>query len=95
MKSPGNLYVVATPIGNMDDITIRAISVLNRVHVIAAEDTRNTARLLSRHQIGAPLVSCHEHNEASRIETLMERLLRGEDVALVSDAGTPTLSRSR
>ncbi|AQV03049.1 MULTISPECIES: 16S rRNA (cytidine(1402)-2'-O)-methyltransferase [Desulfococcus] len=92
MTSPGNLYIVATPIGHMDDITIRAINVLGRVRVIAAEDTRNTARLLSHHRIGAPLVSCHEHNEEDRAAELLARLECGEDVALVSDAGTPTLS---
>lgn len=89
---PGSLYIVATPIGHPDDITIRAVQVLNRVRVIAAEDTRNTARLLSRHGIGAPLISCHEHNEEERVAALLQRLAGGEDVALVSDAGTPTLS---
>ncbi len=88
----GNLYIVAMPIGHPDDITIRAVEVLKRVHVIAAEDTRNTARLLSRHGIGAPLLSCHEHNEEERVAGLLQRLAVGEDVALVSDAGTPTLS---
>lgn len=92
MKPAGHLYIVATPIGHMDDITIRAINVLNRVRVIAAEDTRNTARLLSHHQIGAPLVSCHEHNEEDRVADLVARLLGGDDVAMVSDAGTPTVS---
>ena len=89
---PGNLYIVATPIGNMDDITLRALKVLGKVQVVAAEDTRNTARLLSHHGIGAPLVSCHEHNEDDRAAGLLARLSAGEDVALVSDAGTPTLS---
>jgi 16S rRNA (cytidine1402-2'-O)-methyltransferase len=92
MTPPGNLYIVATPIGHMDDITLRAVKVLNQVQVIAAEDTRNTARLLSHHGIGAPLVSCHEHNEDDRVAGLLERLLAGGDVALVSDAGTPALS---
>ena len=92
MKPAGHLYIVATPIGHMDDITIRAINILNRVRVIAAEDTRNTARLLSHHQIGAPLVSCHEHNEEDRVSDLVARLLGGDDVAMVSDAGTPTVS---
>ena len=92
MKLTGHLYIVATPIGHMDDITIRAINILNRVRVIAAEDTRNTARLLSHHQIGAPLVSCHEHNEEDRVPDLVARLLGGDDVAMVSDAGTPTVS---
>jgi len=92
IKPAGNLYIVATPIGNMDDITIRAIDVLNRVAVVAAEDTRHTARLLSHHRIGASLVSCHEHNEEQRTAALVERLAGGEDVALVSDAGTPTVS---
>lgn len=88
----GKPDIVVTPIGHLDDITIRAVNVLNRVQVIAAEDTRNTARLLSYHHIGAPLISCHEHNEDDRVSTLVERLAGGEDVALVSDAGTPTLS---
>lgn len=92
IKPSGNLYIVATPIGHVDDITIRAVNVLNRVALIAAEDTRTTARLLAHHRIGAPLVSCHEHNEEERIVDLVGRLAAGEDVALVSDAGTPTVS---
>jgi 16S rRNA (cytidine1402-2'-O)-methyltransferase len=92
MSLSGSLYIVATPIGNMEDITIRAINTLNHVGVIAAEDTRKTARLLSHHQIRSPLISCHEHNEQDRIAMLIKRLVSGEDVALVSDAGTPALS---
>jgi 16S rRNA (cytidine1402-2'-O)-methyltransferase len=88
----GRLFVVATPIGNLDDITIRALDVLGAVAVVAAEDTRHTARLLSRHKIQARLVSYHEHNEQERAAQLLERLLAGESVALVSDAGTPGVS---
>src|ERR1041385_8858607 len=89
---PGTLFVVATPIGNLEDITLRALRVLREVAVIAAEDTRRTAHLLSRHAIATPTTSLHEHNEASKSSSLVTRLLRGDDVALVSDAGTPTVS---
>jgi 16S rRNA (cytidine1402-2'-O)-methyltransferase len=88
----GTLFVVATPIGNLEDITIRALRVLREVAVIAAEDTRHTARLLARHAIATPMTSLHEHNEASKSPTLIARLGRGDNVALVSDAGTPTIS---
>ncbi|MEJ2096718.1 MAG: SAM-dependent methyltransferase, partial [Deltaproteobacteria bacterium] len=88
-KDSGILYVVATPIGNMADITLRAIQTLKTVDLVAAEDTRHTRRLLTYHQIRKPLVSYHEHNEIRRSETLVERLLSGESVALVSNAGTP------
>ena len=88
----GTLFVVATPIGNLEDITIRALRVLREVSVIAAEDTRHTARLLARHAIATSTTSLHEHNEASKSATLIGRLQRGESVALVSDAGTPTIS---
>lgn len=89
---PGTLFVVATPIGNLEDITDRARSVLADVAVVAAEDTRHSGRLLDRLGIRAELVSCHEHNESERVEGLLERLATGDDVALVSDAGTPLLS---
>jgi 16S rRNA (cytidine1402-2'-O)-methyltransferase len=89
---PGCLFVVATPIGNLDDITIRALEVLGAVTVVAAEDTRHTARLLARHKIQARLVSYHEHNEQERAALLLKRLLAGDSVALVSDAGTPGVS---
>ncbi|MBM3345566.1 MAG: 16S rRNA (cytidine(1402)-2'-O)-methyltransferase [Betaproteobacteria bacterium] len=88
----GRLYVVATPIGNLEDITLRALSVLGTVDVIAAEDTRNTARLLDRHGIGTRMLSLHEHNEARRAQEILRLLEAGRQVALVSDAGTPALS---
>jgi 16S rRNA (cytidine1402-2'-O)-methyltransferase len=86
------LYVVATPIGNLDDITLRAIEALRSAHIIAAEDTRHSAHLLRHFEIRKPLVSYHQHNEARRTEELIERLAAGEDVALITDAGTPGLS---
>jgi 16S rRNA (cytidine1402-2'-O)-methyltransferase len=89
---PGSLYVVATPIGNRDDITLRALKVLAAVDLIAAEDTRHTAKLLALHRIKGRLISCGEHNEDRRIPLLLERLAAGSAVALVTDAGTPTVS---
>lgn len=89
---PGTLFVVATPIGNLEDLSFRAVRVLREVKVIACEDTRHTRLLLQRHAIATPLVSYHEHNERSRTTELVRRLLLGESVALVSDAGTPLLS---
>lgn len=86
------LYVVATPIGNLDDITLRALRVLAEVSVIAAEDTRHTHRLLSRHGLKRPLVSLQEHDEDRKAPGLVAKLLAGSSVALVSDAGTPLLS---
>lgn len=88
----GALYVVATPIGNLDDISTRAIEVLCRVSLIAAEDTRHSARLMQHIGAKAPLISLHDHNESSRIEQLSERIQAGEDIALISDAGTPLIS---
>jgi 16S rRNA (cytidine1402-2'-O)-methyltransferase len=88
----GRLYVVGTPIGNPEDITLRALTVLAQVDLIAAEDTRNTQRLLSHHHLDTHLISYHEHNEDKRAPELVARLSRGETVALVSDAGTPTVS---
>ena len=88
----GTLYVVATPIGNLEDLSPRARRVLNEVSVVAAEDTRRTGRLLKHFGVGTPMISCHEHNEAQRIPALIRRLQRGEDLALVSDAGTPLVS---
>jgi len=88
----GTLFVVATPIGNLEDITVRALRILREVSVIAAEDTRHTARLLDRHAISTPTTSLHEHNEAGKSPALIARLGRGVNVALVSDAGTPTIS---
>jgi 16S rRNA (cytidine1402-2'-O)-methyltransferase len=89
---PGTLFVVATPIGNLDDVSFRALRVLGDVGVIAAEDTRRTAKLLGRYDIHTPTTSFHEHNEREKLPALLERLARGEKVALVSDAGTPGVS---
>ena len=89
---PGRLYVVATPIGNLEDITLRALEVLAGVDRIAAEDTRHTRRLLARHGIDRPLVAVHEHNEQQQAPRLVDQMARGESIALVSDAGTPLLS---
>jgi 16S rRNA (cytidine1402-2'-O)-methyltransferase len=89
---PGTLYVVATPIGNLEDVTLRALRVLRQVRVIAAEDTRRTARLLQHYSISTPTTSLHEHNERQKTPALIERLKTGDSVALVSDAGTPALS---
>ncbi len=86
------LYVIATPIGNLDDITLRALAALKSADVIAAEDTRHSGNLLRHFDIRKPLVSYHEHNEAMRTAELAERLAAGETVALVSDAGMPGLS---
>jgi 16S rRNA (cytidine1402-2'-O)-methyltransferase len=86
------LYVVATPIGNLNDITLRALEVLKSADVIAAEDTRHSGNLLRHFEIRKPLVSYHEHNEAMRSAELAERLAAGEDVALITDAGMPGLS---
>lgn len=88
----GRLFVVATPIGNLADITLRALRVLGSVDVIAAEDTRTSRKLLSHHGIRTPLVSYHAHNEALRTHELLDRMERGESVALVSEAGTPSIS---
>jgi len=89
---PGQLYLVATPIGNLEDITYRAVRVLREVSVIACEDTRQTRKLLDHFQIQKPTVSYHEHNEAERAAELVARLLAGESIALVSDAGMPLVS---
>lgn len=87
----GTLYLVATPIGNLEDVTLRALRVLREASLVAAEDTRHTRKLFARHEIATPLVSYHAHNERPRAAELVERLSTG-DVALVSDAGTPTVS---
>jgi len=91
-ETNGKLFVVATPIGNMEDITLRALRVLSEVDLIAAEDTRHTGNFLKYHKIDAHLISCHEHNEEKRSDELIERLKRGQNIALVSNAGTPAVS---
>lgn len=88
----GVLYVVATPIGNLDDFTLRAIRVLQEVHRIAAEDTRHTRRLLQHHGIDTPMIALHEHNEQQVLGRVVGWLEQGESIALVSDAGTPLVS---
>ena len=85
----GKLYIVATPIGNLEDITLRALRVLKEVDLIAAEDTRQTLKLLNHYEINKPLISYHRHNEETKSEILIEKLRNGENIALVSDAGTP------
>lgn len=90
--APGTLYVVATPIGNLEDITMRAVRILREVPLIASEDTRHTRKLLSHLGIKNSLVSYYKGKEASRSEPILKRLLAGDDVALVSDAGTPGIS---
>src|SRR5438270_4448824 len=89
---PGTLYLVATPIGNLEDITLRALRVLRECDVVAAEDTRRTGQLLAHFQISKPLLSYFQFNEARRSEELIERLRRGEKIALVTDAGSPGIS---
>ena len=89
---PGTLYIVATPIGHLEDITLRAIRTLKDVDVIAAEDTRHTQTLLRHLSINTPLTSYHEHNERAKTGQLVARLERGESIALVSDAGTPAIA---
>jgi 16S rRNA (cytidine1402-2'-O)-methyltransferase len=88
----GFLYVVATPIGNLEDITYRAVRILREVDLIAAEDTRHSRKLCAHFGISTPLTSCYAHNEAHKGEHLVRRLLGGESVALISDAGTPAIS---
>lgn len=85
----GTLYIVATPIGNLEDITIRAINTLKEVDLIAAEDTRHTLKLLNHFEISKPMISYHRHNEDIKTDTLLKELNEGKDIALVSDAGTP------
>ena len=88
----GQLYLVATPIGNLEDITYRALRILRETDLIACEDTRHTGKLLDHYGISKPLTSYHEHNEAARAQELVEKLLAGASVALVSDAGMPLVS---
>ncbi len=91
MLKPG-LYVVGTPIGNLEDVTFRAVAVLKQVHCVAAEDTRETRKLLDRYEIRTPMLSCHKFNEASRVEEIVRRIRSGEAVALVTDSGMPAVS---
>lgn len=88
----GTLYLVATPIGNLDDITLRAINVLKSVDFIAAEDTRHSLKLLNHLEISKPLISYHRHNEDIKSDLLISKLLDGKDIALITDAGTPGIS---
>lgn len=88
----GTLYVVATPIGNLQDLTPRALEVLRSVALIAAEDTRHSARLLQHFGIDTPTTACHDHNERDKSQRLIERMHAGDDLALISDAGTPLIS---
>ncbi|MGD8888117.1 MAG: 16S rRNA (cytidine(1402)-2'-O)-methyltransferase, partial [Desulfobacterales bacterium] len=90
--STGRLYIVATPIGNKNDITLRALNILRSVDVIAAEDTRKTRRFLAQHDVEGRLVSYHEHNEKEKSPKLIKQLIKGTSIALVCNAGTPTLS---
>ena len=91
-KPSGKLYVVATPIGNLEDITYRAVSVLSEVDAIFAEDTRHSRKLLDHYGVEKLLISYHDHNESQRTEEILKRLMAGEQVALISDAGTPAIS---
>ncbi len=88
----GRLYICATPIGNLEDITFRAVETLKQVQLIAAEDTRHSGTLLSRYGIHTPVTSYHEHNRYEKAEVLLERLRAGDDIALITDAGTPVIS---
>lgn len=92
MRLPGRLFVVATPLGNLEDLGPRAVRVLGEVALVACEDTRRTGALLRSQGLRTPLLSCFEHNERERVAEVLERLQGGQDVALVSDAGTPTIS---
>ena len=88
----GNLYIVATPIGNLEDITFRAINILKEVDIIAAEDTRNTLKLLNHYNISKPLISYHRHNEETKSDILINKIIEGNNIAIVTDAGTPGIS---
>jgi len=92
MNKSGKLYIIATPIGNLEDITLRALRVLREVDLILCEDTRVTKKLLDRYGIQKPLLSYHHHSKLSRVEKIVEYLENGKNLALVSDAGTPGVS---
>jgi len=87
-----HLYIVATPIGHLEDISARALDTLRKVDLIAAEDTRHAARLLSAYQIDTPVTACHDHNESFKLTQLLQKLQHGKSIALISDAGTPLIS---
>lgn len=88
----GKIYLVATPIGNLEDISFRAIKILKDVDLIAAEDTRHTLKLLNHYGISKPMISYHRHNEETKVDVLITKLLDGENIAIVTDAGTPGIS---
>ena len=92
MSDKGQLFVVGTPIGNLEDITLRAISTLQNVDTILAEDTRNSKKLLDAHNIDTKMMSYHDHSSEKEIKKIVNLLLEGQDLALISDAGTPTIS---
>ena len=92
MSKTGILFIVPTPIGNLSDITFRAIDILKKVSIIGAEDTRNSKKLLNHYNIETPMISYHKFNERKRVDKLLNKLLDGEDIAIISDAGTPGIS---
>lgn len=92
LTMPGTLYIVATPLGNLEDITFRAVRILKEVDLIAAEDTRHSKKLLGHYGITTPTIACHEHNETAKAQDLIQRLENGANIALISDAGTPLIS---
>jgi len=92
MSDSGQLFVVGTPIGNLEDITLRAILTLQNVDMVLAEDTRNSKKLLDAHNIDTKMISYHEHSSEKDIKRIIDLLLEGKDLALISDAGTPTIS---
>ncbi|MCD6176394.1 MAG: 16S rRNA (cytidine(1402)-2'-O)-methyltransferase, partial [Candidatus Cloacimonetes bacterium] len=92
MSKKGILFIVPTPIGNLADITFRAVDVLKKVSLIGAEDTRNSKKLLNHYNIETPMISYHKFNERKRVDQLLDKLQNGEDIAIISDAGTPGIS---